>query len=163
MRNLWVIGLVTLMLSGCGGGGEEAKSTEVRKTATAPKGPKPADESAKFPKENQVSAKIVEEKLMGKDFLPGGNIADYKRGTASYQLFIAKFKTPNEAAIAMFDYKSKLQEPKLVPTFGGYYGLDGAAPSFVFTKGSYLLGVVGLIQSEADLVAREFAARIKAD
>jgi hypothetical protein len=128
-----------------------------------PKGPKPADESTKFPLENQVSVKLVEEKLMGKDFLPGGNIADYKRGTATYQLFIAKFQTPNEAAIALFDYKSKMAEPKLVATFGGYYGLDGAKPSFVFTKSSYLLGVVGLIQSEADLVAREFAARVKAD
>lgn len=167
MRILWVTGLMALVLAGCGGGGgaEEAKpaAEAARKTAVVPKGPKPADESTKFPLENQVSVKMVEEKLLGKDFLPGGNIADYKRGTATYQLFIAKFKTPNEAAIALFDYKSKMAEPKLVATFGGYYGLDGAHPSFVFTKGSYLLGVVGLIQSEADLVAREFAARVKAD
>lgn len=152
----------TLFLVGCGGGSEEAKpdSGPPRKTAVLPKGPKPTDESARFPLANQVSVKLVEEKLMGKDFLPGGNIAEYKKGTASYQLFLAKFKTPNDAAIALFDYKSKFGEAKLVPTFGGYYGIDGATQTFVFTKGSYLLGVAGLNQADADLVAREFAARI---
>lgn len=165
MRNVWVIA-VAVILTGCGGGGaQEAKPAPEppRKTTTAAKGPKPADESVRFPLENQVSVKLVEEKLMGKDFLPGGNVAAYKKGTAEYQLFLAKFKTPNDAAVALFDYKSKMAEPKLVTTFGGYYGLDGASPSFVFTKGSYLLGVVGLNKVDADLVAREFAARVKAD
>lgn len=168
MRSLLsAIAALSFLLAGCGGGGgaaEQAKpDSPPRKTAVMTKGAKPVDESARFPSENQLSVKLVEEKLMGKDFLPGGNIAEYKKGTASYQLFLTKFKTPNDAAIALFDYKSKFGEAKLVPTFGGYYGIDGATPTFVFAKGSYLLGVAGLNQADADLVAREFAARIKAE
>jgi hypothetical protein len=55
-----------------------------------------------------------------------------------------------------------LADAKFLPSFGGYFGMDGETPWFVFVKGRYLAGVVGLPQEEADLVARELAARIPA-
>ena len=38
--------------------------------------------------------------------------------------------------------------------------LDGETPVFVFPKGKFVAGVVGLPHEEADLLAREFAARL---
>ena len=38
--------------------------------------------------------------------------------------------------------------------------MDGALPVYVFPKGAYLAGLVGLPEKDADLLARQFAARL---
>jgi hypothetical protein len=58
------------------------------------------------------------------------------------------------------DFKDRLEGAKFIATFGGYFGLDGQTPVFLFPIGSYLAGIVGLPQQEADQVARDFAARL---
>jgi hypothetical protein len=64
------------------------------------------------------------------------------------------------AALLVFEFKGKLKDAKLIPHFGGYYGLDGEKKIFVFPKLAYLAGVVGLSEKDADGIARDFAARI---
>lgn len=142
-------------LSSCGG--EPPKVAEKPKVDPAPK---PVDETRKFPKAELVSVTLVEKELLGKDFMPGGNLGEYKRGAVTYRLFLAKAFTPDRAAILLLDLKNHLQDAKFVPAFGGYYGLDAGTPVFTFTKNSYLLGIVGLKQEEADPVARAFAGKV---
>jgi hypothetical protein len=67
-----------------------------------------------------------------------------------------------KASFVLLDAKGALADAKYVPSFGGYYGMDGDTPWFVFAKGKYFAGIVGLPQEEADLVARDFAARVPA-
>jgi hypothetical protein len=132
---------------------EPPKVVEKPKAAPAPK---PVDEERRFPKKDLVRVTVVPANLLGKEFMPGGNLGEYK----GYQLFLAKMFTPDGAAILLLDFKNTLKDAKFVPSFGGYYGTDNGTPVFLFTKNAYLLGVVGLVEKDADPVARAFAGRI---
>ena len=123
--------------------------------------PAPVMETLKFPPADQVSVSIVDDNILGHDFLPGGNLGLYKRGKKEYKLFLVKMANQMAPANALIEYKGRMTESKLVPTFGGYAGLDNGTPVFVFTKGVYLLGIAGLTPEEADPVARFFAGRIR--
>jgi len=120
----------------------------------------PADLSRFFPLTNRGDVKLEPEHLLGKDYLPGGNIAHYKNGNQEYDLLLLKTKGNEDAALLVFEFKGKLKDAKLIPHFGGYYGTDGGRKIFVFPKLAYLAGVVGLSEKDADPIAREFAARI---
>lgn len=120
----------------------------------------PADESRYFPKPNQVKTELVAAKLLGKTFLPGGNIGHYKKAGKPYRMFLARTSSSTAAAIALLDWKKSLKTHKLIAHFGGYYGLDGAEPVFVFAKGDWIAGIIGLTEKEADAEARIFAARL---
>lgn len=128
--------------------------------AAALAAPKPADESRRFPKENLVQTKVMDEHVMGKPFLPGGTVAHYKKGRTEFDLFVSKLKAPADAAIALLDWKKTMTDAKLVASFGGYFGKDASKPVFVFTKGSWIAGVVGLSEKEADLHGRLLAGRL---
>lgn len=121
---------------------------------------KPADETRRFPTKDRVDVKQVDDHILGKEMLPGGNIATYKTKGKEYQLFLVKSSTSEKAAILLLDLKSTLADFKFVASFGGYYGMDSKTPVFIFQKGTYLAGITGLKQAEADKIAREFAARI---
>ena len=126
----------------------------------APPVPQPVDETRKFPKADLVRVTMVPKETLGKDFMPGGNLAEYKHGQQTYLLFLVKTFTPDSAAILLLDLKNHLQDAKFVPAFGGYYGSDAGTPVFTFTKNAYLLGIVGLVQKDADPIARAFAGRV---
>ena len=147
--------LLTPWLTSCAS--EPPKVVEKPKADPAPK---PVDESRKFPKTDLVKVTLVEKELLGKDFMPGGNLGEYKHGSQTYQLFLAKCFTPDRAAILLLDLKNHLQNAKFVPGFGGYYGTDSGVPVFAFTKNTYLLGISGLVEKDADPVARAFAGRV---
>jgi hypothetical protein len=129
--------------------------------AVAADPPKPADETRKFPKAGFVKSEVVPKGIMGKAFLPGGTVAHYKSGKKEYDMFAAKAASPTAAAIGLADYRKALKDPKLIPSFGGYFGDDGGKPTFVFTKGAWVLGVRGLAQKEADLQARVLAGQFQ--
>jgi hypothetical protein len=152
--------LAALMLTLACGGAPPAQAPEAK--TDAPK-PKPPDESRRFPKENQTAMQLVDDRMLGKEYLPGGNLAAYQKDGKTYQLFLIVMKDAETASLTMFDLKGKLTGAKFIPSFGGYFGVDGEQPWFVFAKGKHLAGVVGLSQDEADLVAREFAAKIPAN
>ena len=148
-----------LLAGGCGG----EKPAGAPKKAAAPAAPKPTDQTRRFPAADRVDVTLVERGLFGKPFLPGGNVAKYKRGAREYEMFLVRAASPAAAATLLFDYKTALKDPKFIAHFGGYFGGDGGAPTFLFTKGSWLAGVRGLPQAEADAVARELAARLDAE
>lgn len=97
---------------------------------------------------------------MGKPFMPGGTLAHYKKGAKEYEMFVAKLPSATDAAIILPDWRKALTDAKLVPSFGGYFGQDAGRPIFVFTKGPWIAGVVGLQEKEADQQARLLAAQL---
>jgi hypothetical protein len=105
---------------------------------------------------------LMGDSLLGQGFLPGGNLATYEKDGKTYQLFLSDLGDAQKASFALLDAKEALADAKFVASFGGYSGMVGEAPWFVFAKGKYLAGVVGLPPDEADLVARDFAARVPA-
>jgi hypothetical protein len=138
--------------------------SEEPKTAPAPmkkaEAPKVLDESHRFPQQDRGEVKVVQKELLGKAYLPGGNVAQYKKGKRQYELFLGRLPAVEDAPLALLAFKKDLAEAKLIPSFGGYFGTDGGQPVFVFTKGVWVAGIKGLPEKDADVVAREFAARL---
>lgn len=128
--------------------------------AAAAEAPKPADESARFPTTNLISTKVVGKNLLAKPFMPGGTVAQYKKGKTEYEMFAAKMPTALDAAILLPDWNKVLAGSKLEPSFGGYFGLDAGRPVFVFSKGAWIAGIAGLPEKEAGLAARTLAAQL---
>jgi hypothetical protein len=154
MRILPVPALL-LLLSSCGP--EPKPAPPPAKQAEASK---PADETRRFPKDNLVDTEVVAKDLLGKSFMPGGTIAHYKKGSREFDMFVGKLPSPTDAALLLLDWKKALTGAKLIPSFGGYFGMDGKRPVFVFPKGNWIAGVAGLPEKEADLQARGLASRL---
>lgn len=152
---LLALSTVALLLNGCGS--ETKPAPPPAKKAAPP----PADESRRFPTPNRVETRIVAEHLLDHEFLPGGNIAHYKKGSRAYDLILIRTASPEAAGVLLFDYKKRLENPKVIAHFGGFAGKDGAREAVLFAKGNYLAGILGLPEAEADALAREFAARIQ--
>jgi hypothetical protein len=155
VRLLWTVILLPLWLSGCGS--EPKPAPPVKKAES----PKPADESRRFPLANQVDTRVEDREILGKPFMPGGTVARYKKGKTEYEMFLAKMPSATDAATTLPDWRSAMTDAKLVPSFGGYFGMDGGRPVFVFSKGAWIAGVAGLPEKEADLAARDLASRIE--
>lgn len=150
-----ILSVSCLLLSSCG---SEPKPAPV---VVKQEAVKPLDESRRFPQANLVSSEVVMTGLMGHSFMPGGTVGHFKKGRAQYDMFIAKADTPTDAAILLLSWDRAMADAKLVPSFGGYFGKDGDRPAFVFTKGAWITGIVGLPQKEADAEARVLASRIE--
>jgi hypothetical protein len=151
------VSLLALLLAGC----SSAPAPQEPAKQTAPK-PKPADLTRYFPQANLVESKVTPDPIHGKPYLPPGNIAHYKSGKLEYDLFLIKMTSPDAAAFQLLDCKKALKDAKMLPHFGGYFGLDGDLPVFAFSKGPHLLGVIGLPEKDADTIARDLAARVPA-
>lgn len=121
---------------------------------------KPSDESRRFPQKDRLGMQLVEDRLLSKDFLPGGNLAEYQWKGGRYRQFLVRVGSPEKAAFLLLDFKNVLRDAKFIAHMGGYYGLDGESPVYVFQKGPFLAGFVGLSEKDADPLARHFAARL---
>jgi hypothetical protein len=139
------------------GSGTKAPQTETTKQAETPK---PLNESHRFPKANLIGTDVQDKELMGKAFMPGGTVGRYRKGALEYELFVARLRSPTDAAVLLLDWKKALTDAKLVPSFGGYFGQDAGRPVFVFSKGSWIAGVAGLPEKQADAQARLLAAEL---
>jgi hypothetical protein len=142
-----------MLLSSCDSKPPDAPKVEVKPAET----PKPPDESRRFNKANQIDTIVVEKQLLGKPFMPGGTLAQYKKGKTEFDMFVAKTASPTEAALILPDWKKLLTDAKYEASFGGYYGHDAGRPVFVFTKGAWIAGIAGLPEKDADAEARKLA------
>jgi hypothetical protein len=138
MRKRFTLTLLGLAAIGCGPPPPEQTKPVLKSIF------KPVDESRRFPVTDRISIELVNDKLLGKDFLPGGNFAQYKHGGKTYQQFLVHGKSPEEAAVLLFDYKQTLRDAKFIAHMGGYFGFDGDQPVYIFAKKSVLAGIVGL-------------------
>jgi hypothetical protein len=152
-----LVAAASLLVVSCG---SESKPTAVPQPTPKAEAPKPPDESRRFPKQNLVETKVVNDHLLGKAFMPGGTVAHYTKGKLDYEMFLAKLATPTDAAILLPDWRKALTDVKPEPGFGGLFGSDAGRPVFVFTKGAWILGIVGLREKAADLQGRELASRV---
>src|ERR1019366_3659619 len=64
------------------------------------------------------------------------------------------------AANLILDWRATHADLQYMPKIGGYYGLDNGTPVYLFSKGLFVAGLVGLDANDADLQARGFAARL---
>jgi hypothetical protein len=103
---------------------------------------------------------LIADHLLGKEYLPGGNIADYDTNVGVYQMFLIKEKDTTKAANLILDWRATHADLQYMPKIGGYYGLDNGTPVYLFSKGLFVAGLVGLNANDADLQARGFAARL---
>lgn len=115
------------------------------------------DQTHYFRKEGLVEATVVDDNLAGKDFMPGGNLAEYDRDGKKFQVFFSRRRNANSAMFLFMDYKDVLTEQKFVPHFGGYFGMDGETPTFIFPRESYVVGITGLGLEDADQEGRWIA------
>lgn len=157
MRSRVVLPAVLVALSMSCGSEPKPQAAKNPKKAEAPK---PADESRRFPSSNLVDTQVIARQLLDKSFMPGGTLANYRKGNTAYSMFVAKLPSPTDAALLLLDWKKALTGARLIPSFGGYVGQDGGRPVFVFTKGSWIAGVAGLPERDADLAARSLASRL---
>jgi len=155
-RQAWWLALAAV-LAACAGPEQQSKTPPKK---AAPPAVKVSDESRRFPLKDRVKIEIVEQNLLGKSFLPGGNLAEYKARGKTYQQFLIRAETPDKAAFLLLDFKNILLDAKFVPHMGAFYGRDGEQPVYVLQKGVWLGGYVGLTDREAEPLAREFAARL---
>lgn len=155
MRYFQIFAL-SLLLAGCGSQSPPPPAAPAKETQP----PKPADESRRFPLADQVDTRVVANHLLDKPFMPGGTIAHYKKGKTEYEMFVAQVSANQNSSALLVDWSTALSDAAFVASFGGYFGEDAGKPTFVFSKGSWIAGVVGLPQKEADLVARDLASRI---
>lgn len=155
MRTACVLSFV-MLLAGCG---SDAPKPAQSAAQPAP-AQKVADESRRFPLADQVDTKVVDREMLGHSFMPGGTIAHYKKGKVEYDMFVARMADANAAVFALPDWRKALTDAKLVPSFGGYFGLDNGRPVFVFSKGVWIAGVAGLNEKDADAPARLLAAHL---
>ena len=155
--SLLFLGL-TILLASCSSAPSKAPAAAAAVTPTP--AVKPADETRRFPLADQTGTEVVDSHLLGKAFMPGGTLAHYKKGRLAYDMFVAKLGSPTDAAIALLDWNKALANADFIPSFGGYFGQDGERPVFVFAKGSWIAGIAGLPQKEADAQARVLASRL---
>lgn len=153
-RSLAVAALAAL-LAACSPSSDTPKTLPQEKVAVAPA--KPPDESRNLPQANQVATEVVADHLLGKSFMPGGTLGHYKNGRQEYQMFVRKLGSPLDAAVLLADWQKDLKDSKLVPAFGAYIGDNGGQPVFVFAKGDWIAGIVGLNEKQADQPARALA------
>ena len=76
-------------------------------------------------------------------------------------MFAARLGSPMDAAILLPDWRKALTGARLVPSFGGYFGMDAGTPVFVFAKDRWIAGVEGLPLKQADAEARALAAQLR--
>ena len=155
---LCALSLITLACSG-----PEKEAVKSGTSASAPvikSHPAPKDLAGKFLLTNQVKMELVPDHLLGKDFMPGGNLADYKTTSSDYQMFLLQTSDARAAAFILLDWKSAMPAAKYLAHMGGYFGTDQGKPLYVFAKGPYLAGIVGLPEAKADAEARRFAAKL---
>lgn len=146
--------IVVILAAGCG-------SPPEQQSPAPEKAARPAeeirDETHRFHKDGLVEARVVEANLGGKEFMPGGNFAEYERDGKQYQVFFTLRRNADQAMFLSMDYRDALAEAKFIPHFGGFYGMDGDTPTLIFQKNRYLVVVTGLELEEADQAGRLIA------
>jgi hypothetical protein len=146
--------LLLTIFTACSGSAPAPKTQIV--TSHAP----PTDLSQKFSSAGQKNMQLVPDHLLGKDFMPGGNLAEYQTDSGEFQLFLLEMGDAKAAAFMLLDWKNVMPEAQYIAHMGGYFGHDKGKPVYVFSKGQYLAGVIGLPEQKADVEARRFAERL---
>ncbi len=118
------------------------------------------DETHRFHKVGLIGAKVVETNLGGKEFMPGGNLAEYEQDGKTYQVLFTQRRNADQAMVLLMDYKDILEDSKFVPHYGGFFGTDSGTPTLIFQKNRYVVVVRGLDLEAADQAGRMIAGHL---
>ena len=146
-----------LMLGSCGSSTEDAGPASEQAAVQEKPAEEIRDETYRFHKDGLVEAKVVQENLCGKDFMPGGNLGLYEKGGKTYQVCFTQRRNADAAMFLSMDYRDALSDQKFIPHFGGFYGTDGETPTLIFQKNRYLVVIAGLELDDADQAGRVIA------
>ncbi len=149
-----ILTLALLAAAGCSA--PEPESAPAKKQAAAA-AEKIRDETHKFHKTGLLAARVVEANLGGKDFMPGGNLAEYEQKGKKYHVFFSLRRNAQRATFLTTDYRDILSDAKFIAHFGGFFGMDGETPTLVFPRSKYIVVVAGLEFEEADQAGRMIA------
>ena len=137
-----------------------APQAEVPKPPPLPDLPRAIAEDVRFPSLNRKTITVVEAPMLGLPYLAAGNLAHYEGAGKPYKLLTIRCRSAQQAGAYIFDIKNQMKDPKFVASYGGYFSQTSAGPLFVFAKGAYLGGILGLPEDEAIQAGKDFAARI---
>ncbi len=137
-----------------------APQPESPKPPSLPDLPRAIAEDVRFPSLNRKSIAVVNAPMLGLSYLAAGNLAQYEAAGKPYKLLTIRCRSAQQAGVYIFDIKNQMKEPKFVASYGGYFSNTSAGPLFVFAKGTYIGGIVGLPEEEAIQTGKEFASRI---
>jgi hypothetical protein len=154
-----LVAILGVVISRCGSSTSSSTEKAVAKTEQPPAPVQ--DDTALLPMANRTSARVVQNHILDKTFLPGGALGEYQAKGKKYELFIIRTDSNQKAAFLLLDLKNALQNPEYIAYMGGYFGTDSGTPVYTFAKLQYLAGVVGLPRDQADLIARQLAARLQ--
>ena len=158
MRTVTLILLgMSLILGSCGSSPEDTGAAAEQAAEQQKPAEEIRDETHRFHKDGLVEAKVVENNLCGKDFMPGGNFAEYNKGGKQYQVCFTLRRNADVAMFLSMDYRDALPDPKFIPHFGGFYGMDGETPTLIFQKNKYVVVITGLELDDADQAGRMIA------
>src|SRR5437868_11123631 len=110
MRAFWLASALALLCA-C----SSAPPKPEAPVSAAAAAPKPVDESRRFPLADQTSMRLVGDHVLGKTFLPGGNVAEYRRKGKTYRQFLVHAKSAEDAALLLFEFKSHLSDARFLP------------------------------------------------
>ena len=147
---------LAVLLASCDIPSDAPKEPQVAKAP--PPIQKPRDETRRFPSQDRISVEIVDNQILGKEFLPGGNLAFYERNGKKWRQFLVQADSATAAALLLNEYRAAMADPKYLAHMGGYFGKDGNDDVLVIQKGRWVMGIVGLPEKDADMVARGSAA-----
>ena len=153
----FLVVLPAALLIGCGSAPEPVAQTKPVMVSPAPV----KDDTALLPLAGRTAARVVPDHILDIPKMPGGTLGDYAVHGKKYQLFILEAESNQKAAFLLLDMRSALQNPEYIAYMGGYYGLMGSGPVYVFAKAQYLAGVAGLPKDAADPIAIQLAAHLR--
>lgn len=87
-------------------------------------------------------------------------MADYRTEAGEFQMFLLEAPDVRRAAFMLLDWKNAVPDAQYIAHMGGYYGTTDGKKFYIFAKGAFLAGVLGLPEDKADVEARKFAARL---
>ena len=144
--------LAAILGSGCGRS-SEANSQPPKEATTK-------DESSLFLSAGRVATQVYPDHMMNKQFLPGGTMAEFQGDKGEYREFLVHLQDGKKAAFLLQDYKKVLQNTADNTDGAAYFGTDDGQPTYVFVRGPYLAGIVGLSQDQAQAVAKQWSDKL---
>lgn len=153
----WALLASLALLGACGSDKPAALAPE---RIALPDLPNAIAEDVRFPSASRESVGVVPAPLLGMEVLAAGNLASYAKGNQKWKLFTIRCRNATQAGSYLFTIKGQLKEPKFIASYGGYFASSAAGNLLVFAKNQYVAGIVGLEESEAIEIGKQFGARL---
>ena len=113
MRKVLLFGAVSVLIgASCACSIPSDQPAETKTAKVSPPVEKPRDETRRFRSRNRVSVELVLNHVMGKDFLPGGNVARYDDNEKQWRQFLVHVDSPTSAALLLNEYRGAMYEAR---------------------------------------------------